>query len=155
MSEGHERTPLVKTPFSEDVVSLSPDGRWIAYYSNESGRNELYVQSFPTPGHKTQVSTEGANASAFTGLADSIWWRRQDEILYLSSDSTTVLAVAVETGESVKVGATQPLFKLPQGTIELTASPDGKRFLATMLVPGRAQSALSVVVNWDAGLKKP
>ncbi len=154
LSEGHERTPLVKTPFSEGVVSLSPDGRWMAYYSDESGRNELYVQSFPTPGQKTQVSTEGANASAFAGFS-SIWWRRQDEILYVSRDTTTVLAAAVETGESVKVGATQPLFKLPQGTIELTASPDGKRFLATMLVPGRAQSALSVVVNWDAGPRKP
>ena len=74
---------------------------------------------------------------------------------HVGSDSTTVLAVTVETGESIKVGATQALFKLPQGTIELTASPDGKRFLATMLVPGREQSALSVVVNWDAGLRKP
>jgi Tol biopolymer transport system component len=156
MAEEPKPVPFLKTPFSETDASLSPDGRWVAYHSNESGRNELYVQSFPTPGSKTQISTEGANewyGSARAG--NTVWWKRADEILYLSADSSTVMAVAVETGESVKVGASRSLFKLPTGTTEITASPDGQRFLVIMGVAGRAQSAPTVVVNWDAGLRAP
>jgi Tol biopolymer transport system component len=154
MTEEPKPVPFLRTPFDENDASLSPDGRWVAYHSNESGRNELYVQSFPIPGSKTQISTEGANNDAYRGNA-SVWWRRADEILYLSGDSGTMMVVAVETGESVKVGASRSLFKLPTGTTEITASPDGQRFLLIMGVAGRAQSAPTVVVNWDAGLLKP
>ena len=66
-----------------------------------------------------------------------------------------MMAVPVETGESIKVGASRSLFKLPTGTTEITASPDWNRFLVIMGVAGRAHSAPTVVVNWDAGLLKP
>ncbi len=156
MTEEPKPVPFLKTPFDENDASLSPDGRWIAYHSNESGRKELYVQSFSTPGSKTQISTEGANEGYLSYRGNSsVWWRRADEILYLSEDRSTMMAVAVEPGESVKVGASRALFKLPTGTTEITASPDGQRFLVIMGVAGRAQSAPTVVVNWDAGLLKP
>jgi Tol biopolymer transport system component len=156
MTEEPKPVPFLKTPFNEGDGSFAPDGRWVAYHSDESGRNELYVQSFPIPGSKTQISTEGANERyLLTRDNASVWWRRADEILYLSADSSTMMAVAVETGESVKAGASRSLFKLPAGTTEITAAPDGQRFLVIMGVAGRAQSAPTVVVNWDAGLLKP
>jgi hypothetical protein len=117
----------------------------MAYASNESGRYELYVQSFPDPGPRVQVSTGG--------LATAIWWRKPNEILYLDRNLSSMMAVAIEIGETIKIGATRDLFKLAGGVIEISAAPDGERFLATMIIPGRAQSAMSVVVNWDAEIR--
>lgn len=148
--------PFLMTPFFESDADSSPDGKWIAYHSDESGRNELYVQSFPAGGNKTQISTDGANVRySMTRDQASVWWRQPDEILYLDSDASTVLSAKVEAGAIVKVDTTRQLFTLPRGTIAITPSADGQRFLATMIVPGRAQSAPTVVMNWDAGLAKP
>ena len=153
MADEHKPVPFLKTPFRERDARFSPDGRWVAYCSDESGRAEVYVQSFPNPGAKVRVSTDGAKDYTF-GIR-SVWWPRSDEILYLASDESTVMAVPVEPGETIHVGAPRPLFKLPIGAIQVNASADGKRFLVTLPVQGRAQSALTVVINWDAGLRKP
>src|SRR5437870_4953223 len=58
----HKPIPYLRAPFNERCGIVSPDGRWMAYYSDESGKPEVYVQSFPTPGGKYQISTSGASA---------------------------------------------------------------------------------------------
>jgi hypothetical protein len=82
-----------------------------------------------------------------------MWWRKPNEILYLDRTRNAMMAVAVELGETITIGATTELFKLPGGLVEIAAAPDGERFLATMVIPGRAQSAMSVLVNWDAEIR--
>ncbi|HUN81084.1 MAG TPA: protein kinase [Phycisphaerae bacterium] len=156
MDQDRKPVPFLNTPFFEADACFSPDGKWVAYHTDESGRNELCVRSFPVGANKTQISSDGANVR-YNIVRDnvSVWWRRPDEILYLDADASGIVATSVEVGESVKVGATRPLFRLPPGTIEVTASADGQRFLATMTLAGRAQSAPTVVINWDAGLRKP
>ena len=93
--------PLLNTGFDEWRPQLSPDGRWLAYQSNESGRLEIYVQSFPEPGHKVKVSKGG-------GILPR--WRRDGRELYFVAADDKLMAAPVETGANFSAGAPVPLF---------------------------------------------
>jgi eukaryotic-like serine/threonine-protein kinase len=139
-----EATMYLQTPASEGWPMISPDGRWLAYTSNESGRFEIYVQSFPTPGKKYQVTTSGGNR---------VYWTHQGrELVYASLDGTFG-AVPVTPGEGLQFGAPVRLFS-PSRNEGIDVSPDGQRFLA--VIPANAANAqsLTVVLNWAEGLKK-
>jgi len=143
--------PFLRTPFNEGAPRFSPDGRWLAYASDESGRLEIYVQPYPGPGGKWQISTEGGNEPA--------WNPNGRELFYRSGDK--MMAVEIATQPSFAAGKPRMLF---EGQYQLTpgafpnydVSPDGQSFL--MLKPSeQAQAAptqINVVLNWFEELKQ-
>src|ERR1700676_5576985 len=82
--------PFLRTPFNEGAARFSPDGRWLAYISDESGRFEVYVQSYPGPGGKWQISTEGGT--------EPVWTRNGRELFYRSGDKMMAVDVATQPG---------------------------------------------------------
>jgi Tol biopolymer transport system component len=146
--------PLIATPAEEMAGAISPDGKWLAYTSNESGRREVYVVPFPELGEKRQVSTAGGMFPA---------WLGSSRIYFLQPPDNKLLAVDVEArGASLLVGAAQPLFggkPLPRsigfGTAPvMAASRDGKRLLMPVPVDEEASPLVRVVSDWVAELKK-
>jgi serine/threonine protein kinase/Tol biopolymer transport system component len=155
---GGDRKPFVflQTEFDEDVTQFSPDMRWLGYISNESGNWELYVRPFMgsdgTPminqTRKWQVSTNGAFYFK--------WNRNGMELFYRSIDNKLMAAEVRASGSTLDVGAVRPLFEMKaQGECyfyDVTA--DGQKFLMGIPVGGRSAPTLTLVTNWDAGLKK-
>ena len=143
--------PFLRTPFNEGAARFSPDGRWLAYISDESGRFEVYVQSYPGPGGKWQISTEGGT--------EPVWTRNGRELFYRSGDK--MMAVDVATQPGFAAGKPRMLFEGPYEPAQIPVanydvSPDGQRFL--MLKPvEQAQAAptqINVVLNWFEELKR-
>jgi hypothetical protein len=139
--------PFLKTRFAELMPVFSPDGRYLAYQSNESGRSEVYVQSFPGPGGKWQISTAG-------GVEPH--WRADGRELYYRSPDQKVMAVEVQTGSVLTAGTAQPLF---QGRFDMSVARDrflptvdGKRFLTVAPLGREAMTPTTVVLNWNAEL---
>jgi Tol biopolymer transport system component len=142
--------PFLRTPFNESVPRFSPDGRWLAYISNESGRYEVYVQPYPGGG-KWPISTEGGT--------EPVWNPNGRELFYRSGSK--IMAVDISTQSGFTAGKPHTLFEGPYEPAPLTApnydvSPDGQRFL--MLKPAeQAQAAptqINVVLNWFEELKQ-
>jgi len=142
--------PLVRTPFNEGSPTFSPDGRWLAYASDASGRYEIYVQPYPGPGGRWPISTEGGT--------EPVWSRNGRELFYRSGDK--MMAVEIDTRSSFAAGKPKSLFQgLYQPTPILDAnydvSPDSRRFL--MIKPGgeeQAPTQVNLVLNWFEDLKR-
>lgn len=123
--------PFVKTPFNDGYPEFSPDGRWIAYDSNESGASEVYVRPFPGPGGKWQISTGGG--------AQPIWSRNGRELFFRSGDMRLMVADYTAKGDSFargkpRVWSERRLLDMgPYPLFDLT--PDGKRFAAMLAQP--------------------
>ena len=153
--EGGKPMPYLQTPFSEKQGQFSPDGRWIAYSSDESGSFQIYVQSFPAGGGKFQVSTGGGS--------EPRWRRDGKEIFYIGADGR-LMAVDVRTIPKFEAGAPKALFDaqltifsptLPFFHYDVTA--DGRRFLVNSAVTakdGSIEAPITVVVNWQAAVKR-
>jgi hypothetical protein len=143
--DGAEFTPrpFLQTTANEAAAVLSPDGEWIAYASDESGRYEVYVQSFPDRGGKRQISTAG-------GLAPL--WRSDGRELFFHALDGKLMAVHVENGSSMTTGPPAPLFSfLPGGALitpYYSVAAEGQRFLLSTMVESDADAPLSVLVNW-------
>ncbi len=136
--------PMLQTPFNESDAKFSPDGRWVAYVSDETGRNEVYVQAYPGPGGKSQISTEGGTEPA--------WARSGRELFYRNGDK--MMAVTLETKPGFTAGTPRLLF---QGQYEPTydVAPDGQRFLMIKAgAQGAAPVQLQLVLNWFEELKR-
>jgi Tol biopolymer transport system component len=137
--------PYLRTPANESEGRFSPDptARWIAHQSDESGRDEVYVRSFPEPGSRYRVSSSGGRAPR--------WGSDGRELFYQSLDDK-VMAVSVKLGaDSVEASEPRELFALPaQSVFEVT--PDGQRFLA--LVRDHAPRPLNVIHNWPLLLSR-
>jgi dipeptidyl aminopeptidase/acylaminoacyl peptidase len=155
LSGSGERQPkaYLQNRYDEAEGAFSPDGRWIAYVSDETGRAEVYVQPFAAgSGSKWQVSTEGGEQPK--------WRADGKEIFYLSAGR--FMAVEVKAGPQFQAGQPRPLFEdLNLGAHTLTAggshyavSGDGKRVLIFEPISSNTEPSLTVVVNWTAGLKK-
>jgi serine/threonine protein kinase len=132
--------PFLQTPANEAAPSLSPDGHWLVYVSDESGRNEIYIQPYPGPGGKSQISTEGGN--------EPVWNPNGRELFYRSG--TALMSVDISTRPTLSVGKPKKLFA---GSYDRTnvahpyydVSPDGKRFL--MIRPsGQGLSTLTQII---------
>ena len=143
--------PFNHTKDSETSAEVSPDGRWTAYVSDENGRRQVYVTSFPDATGKWQISTNGGE--------NPRWSRDGKEMFFTAGDR--FVAVDVETaGAQFDSGALRPLFdvRVPSpalGTRSTYAvSPDGQRFLLNMWDPKDAFRPITVVVNWPAEIKK-
>jgi len=147
--DGEDRaTPLLDTMFEESYPAVSPDGRWLAYVSDESGSEEVYVRPFPDidTGGRWQVSTSGGT--------QPLWARDGQELFYRSGGA--VIAVPVQTDPNFTVGNPQVLFEgdyhLAPGGPNYDVSPDGERFLMIRGVEGTSQ--LTVVLNWFSELER-
>jgi protease II len=154
----HTLKPLFRTEHAEHELKISPDGRWIAYTSNESEQDEVYVRPFPEVNEgKWQVSTSGGHSP--------LWSPDMRELFYLSEDNVA-MTVAVETKPTLRFGTPKTLFKNTNlGFNAYTGTPwdihpDGKRFLM-MKPPGPSPSSeeaprpkITIVFNWFEELKE-
>ena len=139
--------PFLRTPFYENFASLSPDGDWIAYRSDESGHPEICVQSFPSPGHKVQVSTGGGN---FPG-----WVRGGAEVAYSGLSGDAVMSVPVKAvGGELQPGEPHVLFKGLQAATGAVLSRDGERMLVSIPAAEAQGTQLRVVLGWTALMKR-
>jgi serine/threonine-protein kinase len=154
LAGGAKPQPLIQTPFTETRPSLSPDGRWIAYHSNESGRNEVYVQPFPDVRQgRWQISADSGDSPVWSSNGRQLFYRRGGAI------GGTLMAVTVEAGQAFRPGTPTTLF---EGTYSATSgrawdlAPDGRRFL--MVKDETAQTSLAgsvvIVQNWFEELKR-
>jgi dipeptidyl aminopeptidase/acylaminoacyl peptidase len=139
--------PLLQSEFNESQGQFSPDGKWIAYVSDESGAPQVYVQSFPTLTGKWQVSRDGGSQPR--------WRRDGKELFYLAADRK-LMAVSVKTGGAFEANVPQVLFGTALSFAELkqtySVSPDGQRFL--LHTPASdSPTSLTVTLNWQEELK--
>ena len=129
-------------------AQFSPDGRWLAYYTMETGRREIYVQPFPSNGAKWQISSTGGRQPMWRGDGKELFYVTEDRKLY---------AVDVRAGSRFEYGTPHYLFDLKANVTSATRSyapsHDGQRFLVNMLLD-TTESPINVVVNWTAELKK-
>jgi Tol biopolymer transport system component len=137
--------PLVRTEFNERDQTFSPNGRWTAYTSDESGRNEVYVAPFPGPGGKRQVSTAGGSAP--------LWRPDGNELFYTAADNRLMAAEVDAKGGAFEVKKVDALFG-PLISNGYGVSADGQRFLSAVAPEGESGEPLTVVLNWTAALKK-
>jgi len=140
--------PFLQTQADELSAQFSPDGHWIAYVSDESNNNQIYIAPFPGPGGKWQVSRNGGTEPRWRGDGK--------ELFYLAPDNK-MMAVAVNAKESsLEIANAQPLFEARLATTvgsHYDVTRDGKRFLID--VAGEGSSApITLVVNWTADLKR-
>jgi Tol biopolymer transport system component len=131
---------------------FSPDGRWIAYQSGESGRSEVYATPFPPgAGGKRQISNAGGSRPE---------WRRDfREIFYEGPDGRLMAAEVAVKGGALEVGQVRPLFLNPSSTVRNPSPPyavtaDGQRFLIPIALEEKSAEPLTLIQNWLAGLKK-
>jgi dipeptidyl aminopeptidase/acylaminoacyl peptidase len=140
--------PFLHSEFDENQGQFSPDGKWIAYQSNESGRDEIYATPFPGPGARKQISTGGG--------VDPRWSRNGKEIFYLTTTNRFGKLMAVDIvakGSVLDVGEARTLFG-PVRIRDYDVSPDGQHFLALVRPEDSANEPLTVVQNWPSLLKK-
>jgi Tol biopolymer transport system component len=143
-----DRQPFryVQTEFQETQPRLSPDGRWLAYQSNESKRNEIYVVSFPQPIEKWQISTDGGQAPV---------WSRDGHALYYHGGDAKIMVVDIKPGTRFEFGVPKALFeaRIQSNNVSMDVSREG-RFLLPALVEPESSTPMTVVVNWPALLTK-
>jgi Tol biopolymer transport system component len=143
--------PYLRTEFSEVLGQFSPDGRWVAYVSNESGRDEVYVQPDPASGGKWQVSTDGGSQPR---------WRADGKELFYLAPGDTMMAAPIEADVSFRPGVPAELFRVngivvPAGAgsyFHYDVTKDGQRFLIDVTSEEGEQTPLTVVQNWQAEL---
>jgi Tol biopolymer transport system component len=157
MSGDRKSFPYLATSFDEGQPVLSPNGRWLAYVSNEARSYQVAVQPFPDPsGGKWQISTNGGAYPR---------WRRDGGELYYLDPERRIVAVSVTAEAGFKVGKTTPLFQTPvqfpdgpPSLVPYDVSADGQRFLISaprdQLAPTTNSSPITVVLNWSAALKR-
>ena len=138
--------PFADTPFDEQWGQFSPDGRWVAYTSTESGRREVYVAPFRGPGGKTQISLGGGNYPR--------WRRDGTELFYHSPDDKLMAAAVRADAVRIDVQSVRPLFEMraPSGGLRnfYDVSPDGQRFLLSVSVDAGAATPVTLLTNWPA-----
>ncbi len=135
--------PFIQTPFDEYGGAVSPDGRWIAYVSNDSGRDEVYVQSFPTPARKWTISIGGGKSP--------VWGVGGNELFYRNGDKMMFVAVTIRPTFSAM--SPRVAFDLPPRVSQYDVARDG-RFLMIQNQGQGSVDTLNVIVNWFEELKR-
>jgi len=143
-----DASSFVATAFNERSPMFSPDGRWLAYVSNESGRDEVYVQPYPGPGGKWPISTEGGTELRWSADGRELFYRLGDKMM----------VVEVQSEPAFTSGRPQLVFEGPYltdlfATSNYDISPDGQRFLMIKEEEGQ-QDQINVVLNWFEELKR-
>jgi serine/threonine-protein kinase len=144
-----EEAPLlIETDFVEGQPAFSPDGKWIAYMSDQSGQNEAYVTSFPDPSARWQISNAGG--------IHPMWSKNGRELFYIEGDR--MMAVTIDTASGFSAGVPRALFEKRglsayNATSRLDLTPDGKGFLAFEQTETAPVESLRLVLNWSAELE--
>jgi Tol biopolymer transport system component/predicted Ser/Thr protein kinase len=150
LSGNRKASPFLQMPFNESLGRFSPDGRWVAYASNETGRTEIYVTHFPGPGGKWQISTTGGSYPR---------WRPDGrELFYLTPDNNLTAATVSGQRTAFQVEAARSLFTIHPRTGQrypYDVASDGQRFLVNTIIDATALPPITLVVNWTTGLHKP
>ena len=152
VSLGADRTPhpFVQTAFQERDGQFSPDGKWVAYQSNDAGHYEIYLQPFPGPGDRIQVSTGGGQ---------QVRWVRngsESELFYIAADQRlTSVRVTVGANGKLALGPSVPLFRMEFDSSSMTrqqyvVSPDGQRFLINAATDAIEPPSITLILNWKA-----
>lgn len=147
--EDQQPFPFLQTDFDEEQAKFSPDGRWLAYRSNESGIDDIYVRPFPASAAKWKISTSGGSQPR--------WRQDGKELFYIAPDST-LMSVDIHTSSTFEAGVPKALFKTgitsAIGTrYHYAVTGDGQRFLIITPVE-QVSSPITVVTNWTAGMKR-
>ncbi len=143
-------TPVPQTESRGTNGRFSPDGRWLAYTTDESGRYEVYVQPIPPSGTKWPVSREGGTRPR---------WRDDGKELFYLDGAGRLMAVPVEPGPTFRTGASKPLMDIPfdlglVNAYQYAVAPGGQRFLVITPTEVDALAPFTVILNWMAGLKQ-
>ena len=150
--DGGQAKPLLSTSFNEAQARLSPDGRWIAYVSDESGTSEVYVRRFPAMDDPQGISAGGGGQPQ--------WRADQKELFYLAQDRS-LMAVAVHGSNSLSYGAPRRLFRTSIGTAPSAARDsyavmsDGQSFLIDGRLDRDRDAPITMMRNWATGLQRP
>jgi serine/threonine protein kinase len=148
-SGGQKPFPVVATNFLDVTPSFSPDGKWLAYANDETGRMEVYIQPFPSGAGRWQVSTAGGSRPN---------WRKDGKELFFFDRDQQIMAVDVnQNGASLQLGTPRALFKAITVSAALgpyAVSADGKKFVMNMLLPESGTEPLTLITNWTADLKR-
>jgi eukaryotic-like serine/threonine-protein kinase len=149
--------PFLQTEFNNDQGQFSPDGRWVAYTSDESGRSEIYVRTF-SPDSTAAASETGGKWLISTGGGVEPRWRGDGKALYYLAPDRNVMAIEIATDPVFLAGAPKALFQSPPSTVSTRLrswelAPDGKRFLFAVPTE-QGQTPFTVALNWQSGLKK-
>jgi Tol biopolymer transport system component len=142
--------PLIATSSNESGAALSPDGRWIAYQSDESGTDEIYVQTFPAGNERQQVSVGGGTQPR---------WRGDGKELFYISPDRKVMAVDIPAGKELEAGKPHALFQtrilpLVEARNHYDVTSDGQRFVVNSRRPEDATLPITVVLGWAPEPKK-
>jgi hypothetical protein len=138
--------PYLQTQFNESTAAVSPNGKWIAYLSDESGRGEVYVDSFPTPRNKYRLTDQGALF---------VWWRKDgNELAVLSANSRDLFLSDVRTEGEFQHTPLRPWMSLPRDVPFVQPAADFQRVLASVPVRENATSTLTLIFDWVAALGK-
>jgi hypothetical protein len=146
--EKRKSFPFAQGPGPQSRAAFAPDGRWIAYSSDESGTPQIYVRPFPATGGQLQVSKSGGQ--------QPLWRGDGQELFFLAPDGT-MMATTIDTSHEFQAGIPQPLFAtraVVQSRQQYAVSRDGKRFIVIAPEQNPSDSPLTVVVNWLAAVQK-
>lgn len=155
MEGERKETLLLNSPFDDQAVQISPDGKWLAYAADDTGNNEIYVQSFSSEGKlgsdRKRISAAGGNMP--------VWRRDGNELFFIDADGQLMATDVKTSGSEFEFGAPKALFKTRMlarfgSTHEYDVSPDGKRFVIGTLVGEATAPPPTVILNWTAALKK-
>jgi eukaryotic-like serine/threonine-protein kinase len=155
MEGEHNPIPYLVTPFNEGQAQFSPDGRWVAYASNESGTKEVYVQPFPAAG--------GGKWAVSNGGGSQPHWRRDGkELFYFTPDQTLMFVSATVTGGMFQPGMPRALFRAsvlggtgggPGLAWRYDVAPDGQRFLMNTTLDEETGTPITAILNWQSAVK--
>ena len=138
-------TPLLRTESNEGGAAISPNGRWMAYVSDESGQQEIYIRGFPAQGGKWQISTEGGTVPRWNPNGRELFFRQGDKLM----------AVDVRTDRELSLGKPGELFERSSPRRQYDVDKDGQRFvMADTSVSRKAPTQLILVQNWAEELKR-
>ena len=140
--------PFLKTPFNESNARFSPDGRFVAYYSDETGRNEVYVREFSAPG-----GSPGAGGKWLVSKDSGINpdWREDGKELVYRGREPKIMSVSVDTAKTFQAGEPQQLFQAPEAFGGIFKTNDMKRFLVTIPVKRKVPRSVHGVAELDFG----
>ena len=148
LDAGRSAHAILNTRFTESSPKLSPDGRWLAYASNESGHNEIYVRPFPDPGGKFAISSGGGS--------EPLWSRDGRELFYRNGD--TMMAVTIATGSTLTAGSARLVFEgsyqtSDAGVAGYDVASDGRFLMVEPIVRKQPATRINVVLNWFEEVK--